>query len=81
METGSLRLLIRQKLADGRLPRENVPRMWSGASNGGTCDACDEIIEGRQWWAEGIPVNGGRKDIRFHRECFNLWDDERHGHR
>jgi len=38
------RHLIQRKLADGRLPQISVPRLWGGAGNGETCDACEESI-------------------------------------
>jgi hypothetical protein len=78
MDHQPLRLLIQQKLADGRLPRQRVPRFRSGASKGEACNACDEVIAGRQLWIEGIALaGGGRRDLRLHVQCLYLWDDER----
>jgi hypothetical protein len=73
----SLRLLIRQKLADGRLPHDSIPRVWGGPGDGETCNACDAIIDGRQLIMEGIALEGGRMGVQFHVQCFYLWDDER----
>jgi hypothetical protein len=39
-----LRVLIRAKLADGRLPTNSIPRVWGGLGNGETCDARKAII-------------------------------------
>jgi hypothetical protein len=39
-----LRLLIRSKLADGRLPVNGIPRMWGGPGAGESCDACEGIV-------------------------------------
>jgi hypothetical protein len=77
MNHESLRLLIRQKLADGRLPCKCLPRIWGGASHGETCGACDEIIEGREMSIEGIELANGRTDVQLHAQCFYLWNDER----
>ena len=34
MDQPILRLLIREKLADGRLPHTPVPRIWGGSGSG-----------------------------------------------
>ena len=52
MEQETLRHLIRSKLADGRLPQDSIPRVWGGAGNGETCDACEEIITKTQFVME-----------------------------
>ena len=67
-----LRRLIQSKLADGRLPYNGIPRVWGGAGNGETCDACDETITKKQLVMEGIGV--GKKGIQFHVSCFSVWD-------
>ena len=41
MESEALRLLIRQKLQDGRLPLNSMPRFWGGPADGEVCDACE----------------------------------------
>ena len=76
MEQNALRLLIQGKLADGRLPQNSIPRVWGGAGNGETCDACEELISKGQFVMEGVSVTGGR-GIQFHVACFHLWDEER----
>jgi hypothetical protein len=77
MQTEALRLLVRQKLNDGRLPYSHIPRIWGGPSAGGTCDACDTAIT-EQLVIEGIAsAVGDRKSIQMHVQCFQLWDDER----
>lgn len=80
METKALRLFIRQKLADGRLPRNGVPKVWGGQSNGQQCHACDEFIKKSDFVMEGPVLVGGRsaRDVQFHVLCFHMWDDERH---
>lgn len=76
MEQNALRLLIQGKLADGRLPQNSIPRVWGGAGNGETCDACEELISKAQFVMEGVSVTGGQ-GIQFHVACFHLWDEER----
>jgi hypothetical protein len=75
MDQPSLRLLILEKLADGRLPRTPVPRVWSGSGNGETCDGCGELVTKAQMAMEGLDAKGRR--VQFHVACFHLWDGER----
>jgi hypothetical protein len=78
MDHESLRLLIREKLGDGRLPQECAPKIWSSASKWETCGGCDETIEARQMSIDGIDLAGGRVgSIQLHVECFYLWNAER----
>ena len=81
LESKALRLFIRQKLADGRLPRSGVHRMWGGAGNGEPCHACDEFIKISDFVMEGPVHSRGRsaRRLRFHAICFYLWEDERLG--
>jgi hypothetical protein len=77
MESQTLRRLIRQKLADGRLPNNSIPRVWGGAGAGETCDGCEEIITKSQFVMEGIATSEGRNAVQFHVGCFKIWDEER----
>ena len=54
MEAEALRLLIRSKLNDGRLPYNSMPRFWGGPGDGEQCDACDTRITKEQFVMEGI---------------------------
>ena len=76
MEQETLRRLIRNKLADGRLPQNSIPRLWGGAGNGETCDACEEVITKAQFVMEGVSTTGGL-GIQFHVGCLHIWDAER----
>ena len=38
MDQPFVRLLIREKLADGRLPLTALPRVWGSPGHGETCD-------------------------------------------
>ena len=75
MEQQALRILIREKLADGRLPHDSIPRVWGGPGNNETCRACDLVIEKSQFVMEGI--GEAMKGVQFHVRCFYLWDSER----
>ncbi len=48
MQTEAIRLLIREKLQDGRLPHDGAPKMRGSPGDGATCDACGEIITANQ---------------------------------
>jgi hypothetical protein len=79
MDKPALRILIREKLADGRLPHNHIPRMWGGPGSGETCDGCDEVVTSTQMLMEGLSKDSGTKDsgVQFHITCFHLWDVER----
>jgi len=76
MDQEILRLLIRRKLAAGRLPYDNIPRIWGGPGTGEECDACEELIRTDQFLMEGIST-ADNQGLQLHVECFYLWDEER----
>jgi len=75
MEPPLLRLLIQEKLADGRLPSTPIPRAGGGPGTGQTCDGCGETVATAQT-VMGNPdaAEGG---LQFHVACFHVWDVER----
>jgi hypothetical protein len=77
MELDALHLLISEKLADGRLPHNSIPRVWGGPGNGETCEACGEIITKAQFVMEGISLANGKKPLQLHVRCFYYWDAQR----
>lgn len=79
MDKPVLRLMIQEKLADGRLPHDSIPRMWGGPGHGETCDGCGEIVTTTQMVMEGLSTDSGAKDsgVQFHVACFHMWDVER----
>lgn len=77
MDPLAARILIRQRLIDGRLPHDSIPRVWGGPSAGETCDACEETIAPAQFVMEGIATSKGHRSVQFHVACFHLWDAER----
>jgi hypothetical protein len=75
MERKALRHLIREKLADGRLPHGSIPRAWGSVGNNETCAACGSLISKNQFVMERIGATP--KGIQFHVRCFCYWDAER----
>jgi hypothetical protein len=75
----AIRILIREKLKDGCLPYDSMPRFWaSRPGNEEICDACDLRIAKTQLVMEGIASKiGDKKAVQFHVVCFQLWDHER----
>ena len=78
MDQESLRLLIRRKLQNGRLPHDAIKKGWSSRSNGETCEGCDAILSMDQILMEGVSMDLGRKPLQLHVRCFKIWDHERH---
>ena len=75
MDKPILRVLIREKLAHGRLPHDHAPRMRSRPGNGGTCDGCEETVTKAQTVMENLDATGC--GVQFHLACFYVWDAER----
>jgi hypothetical protein len=75
MDQPILRLLIQDKLADGRLPSAPIPRVWGGPGHGETCDGCGETVTNAQLVMEG--PDGTGRGTQFHVGCFHVWDVER----
>src|SRR4030095_12202006 len=77
MDQESLRLLILRKLRAGRLPRDGTRTVWSGPSDGETCDACDTVLAKTELLMEGATLDLGRRPLQLHVRCFQIWDRER----
>ena len=77
MDRPTLRILIRGKLDDGRLPLNSIPRISGGPGNGELCDACETVVPKDEFLMEGISPSQGKRPIQFHTRCFYLWDVER----
>lgn len=70
MDQESLRLIIRRKLQNGRLPHDGIRKVESSPSAGETCDACDAIVAMDQLLMEGITLDLGRKPLSVARPMF-----------
>ena len=76
MDQRFLRLLIQEKLADGRLPHSAIPRVWGGPGHGETCDGCGEIVTNAHMVMENLDDAAGG-GVQLHVACFYVWDVER----
>ena len=75
MDQPSLRILIRETLASGRLPLERLLHVWGGLGAGETCDGCVETVTNAQ---KVIEVRDGAGcELHFHVACFLVWEVER----
>ncbi len=76
----ALRLLIRLKLADGRLPCRGIPPTIPGVTGDGSiCTACDEVLKSDDLMMV-VPGAADALDDRpivLHADCFQLWNQER----
>jgi hypothetical protein len=77
MDHVSLHRLIQQKLDDGRLPQNSIPRVWGGPGNGEACDACEEPVPKDHLLMKGISGDGAGHGIQLHVKCFYFWDEMR----
>ena len=74
--TGELvRCQIRERLSDGRLPRDYTIELWRMQGSGETCDACGDPIAATDLMCLLCSVDW--RAIRVHECCLELWDDER----
>jgi hypothetical protein len=69
----TLRLLIRSKLHNGRLPQDGIRAAWGIPSDGETCNACDTVFAKNQL----LMATLGRRPVEMHVRCFQIWDQER----
>jgi hypothetical protein len=75
MDPPSLRRLIRNTLADGRLPHASIPDVSGQARRHQICVACGEPITHDESVMERL---GARTmAIQYHLRCFYYWDAER----
>jgi hypothetical protein len=71
----TIRFLIREKLQDGRLPRDSAPKALGLPGNREKCDACEEILTAAALMMEIYPLTN-TKVVRFHGDCYLLWNEE-----
>jgi hypothetical protein len=76
---GSVRDTIVAKLRAGVLRRDAAVRTWFGRGQGHPCAGCDRAIEPVDRECEADFPDGAT--LRFHRECFYVWDEERRASR
>jgi hypothetical protein len=76
MDATLARQLIQRRLWDGRLPHEYSAELSLGPGTGDRCDGCGFTISRYQLMTVRIDAQDWR-EMRFHRECFEIWDEER----
>jgi hypothetical protein len=77
MDAEAIRDLIQQKLHDGRLPRGSAPRAFGRPGNWQRCDACEGTMPKALLMMEVYPQTRNTKAVRFHSDCYILWNEER----
>jgi hypothetical protein len=78
MDFGKIRLIIRRKLENGRLPLEKATRVLGRSATGEACDGCEMTIETGQLAMDGFVRRPGRKAMQLHLRCFEIWTQERY---
>jgi len=79
----ALRLLVRLKLADGRLPHEGIPpAIPGGPGDESVCGVCDQVVTENELMMRVTPTASSRSPRReapivLHADCFQLWNQER----
>ena len=76
MDQSLVRKLIRQKMIEGLLPRSRAFDVWVVSGNGERCDGCEKPIERQTQNALAIATRNGLP-LRFHDDCYRLWELER----
>lgn len=78
-DNNPLRWLIREKLLDGRLPRDNAATVFGAPADGSEiCVVCEIRIARGQLVIGGGPRTGEHhQSMPFHVACFEVWNDER----
>ena len=79
MDAEAIRDLIRTKLHADRLPRDSTPRVFGRPGNWQKCAACEETMAKALFMMEVYPLTNDKKSVRFHGDCYTLWNDERRG--
>jgi hypothetical protein len=76
MDATVVRQLIQRRLWDGRLPLDDSAQLSLQPGSGQRCDGCGFTISRYQLMTVRIDAHDWR-EMRFHQECFETWDDER----
>jgi hypothetical protein len=79
MDLEAIRVLVRSKLQDGRLPQEGAARICGAPGIGELCGACESRIDESQL-AMVVPLRAHETFITLHADCYTLWNAERNGH-
>jgi hypothetical protein len=74
MNLEGIRVLIRARMHDGRLPRDHPPQSLGRPGNGQNCGACDEILTTAKLMME---LTNSGTTFFVHGDCYLLWLEER----
>lgn len=77
MDLDVVRLMIRRRLLERRLPHERLTNVGFTPGGGQMCDGCGANVTPDQMAMIGVPSAGGRTR-HFHALCFRICDNERH---
>jgi hypothetical protein len=75
MNTATLRQVVRDKLAHGRLPRDRAGAVRATNGTDETCDVCSTPVSPDDVLYK-ITREGSRAFL-FHASCFAIWREER----
>jgi hypothetical protein len=76
MDKAFVQELIRLRFKDKRLPEGRAVAIRETFGDGRQCDACDEPIERKQKVVL-VMVSLEWMSVRFHVDCYQVWDVER----
>lgn len=72
-----LRLIARQRIAQGELPRDVPAGMWGGDGTDQPCSLCDKAIHRAELECEvEVKLNDLLRTFRFHILCHAMWEAE-----
>lgn len=75
MNETAVRRVVRGKIANGMLPRDNIGLVSSTYGLGQACDACSESLTPQQRVYKITRAGSG--GFAFHGDCFAIWCAER----
>jgi len=76
MDRDLVQELVRLRLRDNRLPEGRAVDLRETTGDGRPCDACGEPIDPKQR-AVFAMVSREWMSVRFHVDCYKVWDAER----
>ena len=75
MDAPVVRQLIQRRLSDSRLPHDDSAELSLGPGTRDRCDGCGFTISRYHLMTVRIDAQDWR-EMRFHQECFEIWNDE-----
>jgi hypothetical protein len=77
MDIEEIRAVVRRKLGNGELPREECRTTWGGSGSDRLCQSCERPTRLEAFEFECELPDG--RTIFFCRICFVVWGEERRG--